>query len=91
MAIANPTFQGHGVNCWVAKSTAPYMHDGSLANLAEVIEFHNQGGFANPFLDAEMRPLGLNQKEKSDLLAFMEALTSSQFADANYFKQNSMH
>jgi cytochrome c peroxidase len=38
--------------------TAPYMHDGSLANLAEVIEFHNQGGFANPFLDSEMRPLG---------------------------------
>jgi cytochrome c peroxidase len=67
--------------------TAPYMHDGSLANLAEVIEFHNRGGNANPFLDAEIRPLGLNQQEKSDLLAFMEALTSSQFADANYFKQ----
>ncbi|MCD2453032.1 cytochrome-c peroxidase [Methylicorpusculum oleiharenae] len=67
--------------------TAPYMHDGSLANLAEVIEFHNQGGFANPFLDTEMRPLGLTQQEKSDLAAFMEALTSSQFADANYFKQ----
>lgn len=70
--------------------TAPYMHGGSLANLAEVIEFHNRGGNANPFLDAEIRPLGLNQQEKSDLLAFMEALTSSQFADANYFKQTSM-
>lgn len=67
--------------------TAPYMHDGSLANLAEVIEFHNRGGNANPALDTEIRPLGLTQKEKSDLAAFLEALTSSQFADANYFKK----
>jgi cytochrome c peroxidase len=35
--------------------TAPYMHDGSLATLEETVEFYNQGGIANPFLDVEMK------------------------------------
>ena len=39
--------------------TAPYMHDGSLATLEDTIEFYDQGGIANPFLDVEMaRPSG---------------------------------
>ena len=37
--------------------TAPYMHDGSIATLEEVIEHDDQGGKANPNLDPELRPL----------------------------------
>ena len=40
--------------------TAPYMHDGSLSRLEDVIEFYNRGGRPNSHLDAEMKPLALN-------------------------------
>ena len=55
--------------------TAPYMHDGSLARLEDVIEFYDQGGRPNPNLDPEMKPLELSNTEKSDLLAFLKSLT----------------
>lgn len=57
--------------------TAPYMHNGSLATLAEVIQFYNQGGVSNEVLDPVIKPLNLNASEKSDLLAFLHALTGS--------------
>jgi len=57
--------------------TAPYMHDGSLATLEEVIEFYDRGGNANPNLDREVRPLRLTEEEKWQLLAFLRALTGS--------------
>ena len=57
--------------------TAPYMHDGVFLNLEEVIEFLNKGGGANPNLSPLMKPLGLTQEEKADLLAFLEALTGA--------------
>jgi cytochrome c peroxidase len=47
--------------------TAPYMHDGSMANLDEVIEFYDEGGIANPFLDSEMRRLKLTMEQVLDL------------------------
>lgn len=47
--------------------TAPYMHDGSMASLDEVIEFYNKGGIANPFLDSEMRRLKLTMEQVLDL------------------------
>jgi cytochrome c peroxidase len=53
---------------------APYMHDGSLATLEEVIEFYNRGGNRNPNLDPEIRPLGLSEEEKRALAAFLRAL-----------------
>lgn len=56
--------------------TGPYMHDGSLETLWDVVEFFNQGGARNPYLDAEMKPLGLNQSEVEDLVNFLSALTS---------------
>lgn len=56
--------------------TAPYMHDGSIATLEDVIEFYDGGGRANPSLDREIRPLGLTEVEKVELLAFLRALTS---------------
>lgn len=57
----------------VAK-TAPYMHDGSLATLREVIDFYDQGGIPNPRLDPVIKPLNLTEQEKTDLVEFMESL-----------------
>lgn len=57
--------------------TAPYMHDGSLAALADVIEFYDGGGRANRHLDPLLRPLRLAPDEKAALLAFLESLTDS--------------
>ena len=50
--------------------TAPYMHDGSIATLDEVVEFYDRSGNANPFRDRELRPLRLTEDEKSALVAF---------------------
>ena len=55
--------------------TAPYMHDGRFATLAEVVDFYEKGGHPNPFLDPDMKPLKLTKTEKEDLIAFMGALT----------------
>ncbi len=55
--------------------TAPYMHNGSLQTLAEVVRFYNQGGYANPGLDPRIRPLNLSAPEMQDLVAFLQALT----------------
>ena len=56
--------------------TAPYMHDGSLQTLDEVIEFYDRGGDSTSFTKSEkMRPLGLSADEKEALRAFMESLT----------------
>ncbi len=55
--------------------TAPYMHDGSLATLQEVIEFYDRGGEPNKNLDEEIKPLELTVEEKADLKAFLESLS----------------
>jgi cytochrome c peroxidase len=57
--------------------TAPYMHDGSEATLRDVIEFYDRGGNPNPYLDGGMRPLGLDDREKADLVALLETFTSA--------------
>ena len=65
--------------------TAPYMHDGSLATLRDVVVHYNNGGFSkegeqvNAFLSGGIRPLKLSERQIDDLVAFMEALTSPQF------------
>ncbi|NBT14708.1 MAG: cytochrome-c peroxidase, partial [Planctomycetia bacterium] len=56
--------------------TAPYMHDGSIATLEEVVEWYDKGGHANPQLSDKIRPLKLSAQDKSDLVAFMQACTS---------------
>ncbi len=58
--------------------TAPYMHDGSLATLEDVVEFYDRGGTKSPRLDAAMRPLALTKQEKADLVAFLKSLTGEQ-------------
>ena len=55
--------------------TAPYMHDGAFKTLEEVVEFMDQGGGSNPNLSPLVKPLNLTAEEKSDLVAFLKALT----------------
>ncbi|RMF45151.1 MAG: cytochrome-c peroxidase [Planctomycetota bacterium] len=63
--------------------TAPYMHDGSLATLEDVVEYYNKGGTPNPFLDEEIFELGLTEEEKAALVTFLtEGLSSSKYPDA---------
>ncbi len=68
-----------------AARTAPYMHDGSLATLAEVVEHYHSGGRfvrggvaqRDPLADSRVRPLGLDAQQKDDLVTFLvEGLTS---------------
>jgi len=54
--------------------TAPYMHDGSLKTLDDVVEFYNRGGGANPNLDTVIGALELSEEEKRNLVAFLKAL-----------------
>ena len=66
--------------------TAPYMHDGSLKTLKEVVIHYNNGGVTkkgervNDFLSGGIRPLNLSERQISDLVAFLGALTSPEFA-----------
>ncbi|MBI1745482.1 MAG: cytochrome-c peroxidase [Acidobacteria bacterium] len=59
------------------EKTGPYMHDGSLRTLEEVIDFYDRGGNKNPNLDFEMRPLKLTPQEKRDLLEFLRSLSGA--------------
>ena len=54
--------------------TAPYMHDGSIETLRDVVAFYDRGGGANPNLDRRLKPLGLTSQEADDLLAFLDSL-----------------
>jgi cytochrome c peroxidase len=54
--------------------TAPYMHDGSLKTLEEVVEHYNKGGIKNPWLHQDVRPLNLTDQNKKDLVEFLKAL-----------------
>ena len=63
--------------------TAPYMHNGSLATLDDVVEFYDRGGDAAGFSGVkavEMSPLGLTADEKTDLVAFLRTLTGAPVA-----------
>jgi cytochrome c peroxidase len=62
--------------------TAPYMHDGRLKTLEDVVEFYNKGGFKNPQLDEEIYPLKLTDRDKQDLITFLiEGLTSDAYPE----------
>jgi cytochrome c peroxidase len=61
--------------------TGPYMHDGSLATLWDVIDHYNKGGEANPFLDGGIEPLALTEEEIDQLVAFLFTLTDVRFAE----------
>ena len=54
--------------------TSPYMHDGSIAALSDVVEQYNAGGINHGFTDSRIEPLDLSVAEKEQLIAFLEAL-----------------
>jgi cytochrome c peroxidase len=60
--------------------TAPYMHNGVLGTLDQVVDFYGQGGGEDPFGTKSplMRPLGLTRDEKSALLVFLESLSGDE-------------
>lgn len=60
------------------KYTAPYMHNGTLSSLEEVIDFYNDGGGHDDPLATELEPLDLSKKEKRQLLAFLMSLSSTE-------------
>ncbi len=67
--------------------TAPYMHDGSVATLEEVIDIYSQGGrkietgpnagdgIASPLKSSLIVKIDLTPQEKADLVAFLKTLT----------------
>jgi cytochrome c peroxidase len=57
--------------------TAPYMHDGSLPRLEDVVAFYDAGGRPNPNLDPEIHPLGLTADDRRALVAFLGSLTGT--------------
>jgi len=65
--------------------TGPYMHDGSLETLEDVVDFYNNGGVVDksdpvsPFTSGGIRPLDLDDQQKVDLVNFLKALTSPEF------------
>ncbi len=60
--------------------TAPYMHDGSLATLEDVVEHYRKGGIPNPQLDEEIFPLKISDEDKADLVTFLkEGLSSDSY------------
>jgi len=63
--------------------TPPYMHDGTLKTLWDVMDHYNKGGEANPFLDGAMEGLALSDKEIDQVVAFLFSLTDARFAKAN--------
>jgi len=68
MAFKTPTLRSVAL-------TAPYMHNGALKTLDEVIEFYNKGGEPVPGKDLSITPLTLTDQEKKDLVEFLKALT----------------
>ncbi len=56
-------------------NTGPYMHDGSLLTLEDVVAFYDKGGLPNKNLDERMKPLHLTAAERHDLVEFLKALS----------------
>jgi cytochrome c peroxidase len=71
--------------------TAPYMHDGSIASLEDVVEFYSAGGRqintglyvgdgrSNPYKSDDIKPLNLSAQQKADLVEFLKTLTDNEF------------
>ena len=74
-----PTLRNVGI-------TAPYMHDGSLTSLEDVVEHYNNGGAIHRNESPLIKPLGLNAIEKQQLVAFLNTLTDHDFLNNNSFK-----
>lgn len=64
--------------------TAPYMHNGMIATLADVVAFYNAGGGDDANKDARIKPLDLSADEQADLVAFLEALSGDPLTGPEY-------
>jgi cytochrome c peroxidase len=65
----------------VAES-APYMHDGRLKTLDDVVQFYQGGGNSNPYLDKDIKPLNFSARDRADLVEFLKSLSGEPPADA---------
>ena len=62
--------------------TGPYFHDGSQETLWDVIDHYNKGdGLKNPYLDEDIQPLALTERDIDDLVAFLASLTSPDYKE----------
>jgi len=66
--------------------TPPYMHDGSISSLSEVIEHYNHGGFNHHNKSTLIKPLDLTDQQKDDLIKFLKTLTDDSFVQNPLFK-----
>jgi cytochrome c peroxidase len=62
--------------------SSPYMHDGSLRTLRDVVDYYAGGGNSNPYLDKKIKALNLSRQERDDLVQFLESLTGELPRDA---------
>ncbi len=60
---------------------APYMHDGSIKTLREVVELYNRGGVKNPALSPKIEPLRLSRSEIEEIVAFLKTLDGFGYQD----------
>jgi len=67
--------------------TAPYMHDGSIASLSEVLDHYARGGRARVSgkTDSLLAPFTMTEQEKLDIIAFLESLTDTEFTTTPRF------
>lgn len=65
--------------------TAPYMHNGSMSSLEEVVSFYNSGGGTRATKDSRMKPLNLSKEEEAHLVAFLKSLTDWNFVQNEKF------
>jgi len=68
--------------------TGPYMHDGSLITLDEVVRHYNSGGADHPNKGTLIKPLNLTEIEIADLIAFLESLTDVEFTQNPFLAQD---
>ncbi len=66
--------------------TAPYMHDGRFETLEEVLDHYASGGHMAENLDANIRPFTLTERQKQELIAFLETFTDESFVNNPNFK-----
>lgn len=66
--------------------TGPYMHDGSMNSLEEVIEHYDSGGYNHQNKSNLIQPLNLTKKEKLQLISFLKTLTDFQFIDPRNYQ-----
>lgn len=68
-----------------AAISPPYMHDGRFNTLEEVMDHYNSGGHRQPNTDPLIRPLGLTEKQKMQVIAFVRTLTDTAFLNNSEF------